>query len=174
MYTTEIERFNSHLYFYYINNRIDPLAVIVDLSRVPPIIIEGQSYVELPKELQDRIKQIEGRKRAILSKSYQSDASYAAQPGRQKQSYLTRTESPSSLFQIRGKGKERMWLPAVPSFQRQGGAQGFRSHQGTTTQVGEVCSSVIWPPRFNSQIKRSFRRVQAFYNYIDRSRAPKS
>ena len=38
---TEKKRFNSHLYFYYINNRIDPLAVAVDLSRVPPVIIEG-------------------------------------------------------------------------------------------------------------------------------------
>jgi len=38
---TEIERFNSCLYFYYINNRIDPLTVIVDLSRVSFIIKEG-------------------------------------------------------------------------------------------------------------------------------------
>ena len=38
---TEKKRFNSRLYFYYINNRIDPLVVAVDLSRVPLIIIEG-------------------------------------------------------------------------------------------------------------------------------------
>jgi len=38
MHITEIERFNSHLYLYYINNRINPLAIIVDPSRVPPII----------------------------------------------------------------------------------------------------------------------------------------
>jgi len=38
---TKIECFNSCFYFYYINNRIDPLAIIVDLSRVPPVIIEG-------------------------------------------------------------------------------------------------------------------------------------
>jgi uncharacterized protein YukJ len=38
---TKKKRFNSRLYFYYINNRINPLTVAVDLSRVPPIIIEG-------------------------------------------------------------------------------------------------------------------------------------
>ena len=38
---TEKKRFNSRLYFYYINNRINPLAVAVDLSRMPLIIIEG-------------------------------------------------------------------------------------------------------------------------------------
>ena len=51
IYIIEIERFNSHLYFYYINNRINPLAVIVDLSQVPPIIKKRQSHIELPKEL---------------------------------------------------------------------------------------------------------------------------
>jgi hypothetical protein len=51
MRATKKKRFNSRLYFYYINNRIDPLTVAVDLSRVPPIIIEGQSHMELPKEL---------------------------------------------------------------------------------------------------------------------------
>jgi hypothetical protein len=48
---TKIERFNSRLYFYCVNNRIDPLTVAVDLSRVPPIVVEGQSYTKLPKEL---------------------------------------------------------------------------------------------------------------------------
>jgi len=38
---TKIERFNSRFYFYCINNRIDPLAITVDLSRVPLVIIEG-------------------------------------------------------------------------------------------------------------------------------------
>ena len=38
---TEKKRFNSRLYFYYINNRINPLVVVVDLSRVPLIIIKG-------------------------------------------------------------------------------------------------------------------------------------
>ena len=38
---TKKKRFNSRLYFYCINNRIDPLTVAVDLSRVPPIIAEG-------------------------------------------------------------------------------------------------------------------------------------
>ena len=36
-----MERFNSYLYFYYINNRINPLTIVVDLSRVPPIIVKG-------------------------------------------------------------------------------------------------------------------------------------
>ena len=51
IHTTKIERFNSRSYFYYVDNRINPLTIAVDLSRVPPIIIEGQSYIELPKEL---------------------------------------------------------------------------------------------------------------------------
>ena len=38
---TKKKRFNSRLYFYYINNRINPLVVVVDPSRVPLIIIEG-------------------------------------------------------------------------------------------------------------------------------------
>ena len=41
IYITEKRRFNSRLYFYYIDNGIDPLAVAVDLSRVPPIVVEG-------------------------------------------------------------------------------------------------------------------------------------
>ena len=51
IYITEIECFNSCLYFYYINNRIDPLTIIVDLNRVPPVVIEGQSHAKLPEEL---------------------------------------------------------------------------------------------------------------------------
>jgi hypothetical protein len=69
IYTTEIKRFNSRLYFYYVNNRINPLTIAVDLSRVPLVITEGQSHIELPKELWDRTKHIERRERAILSKS---------------------------------------------------------------------------------------------------------
>jgi len=38
---TKMERFNSRSYFYCINNRINPLAITVDLSRVPPVIVEG-------------------------------------------------------------------------------------------------------------------------------------
>ena len=38
---TKKKRFNSRLYFYYINNGINPLTITVDLSRVPPIIMEG-------------------------------------------------------------------------------------------------------------------------------------
>ena len=64
-----MERFNSRSYFYYVNSRINPLTVTVDLSRLLPVVIEGQSYIELPKELWDRTKYIERRKRAILSKS---------------------------------------------------------------------------------------------------------
>jgi len=41
MYITKIKRFNSRSYFYYINNGIDPLAITVDLNRVPLFIIEG-------------------------------------------------------------------------------------------------------------------------------------
>ena len=51
MRATKIERFNSRSYFYYVANRINPLTVTVDLSRLPPVVIEGQSYTELPKEL---------------------------------------------------------------------------------------------------------------------------
>ena len=69
MRATKIERFNSRLYFYYVDNRINPLTVAVDLSRVPSIVIEGQSYAKLPKELWDRTEQIEGRERAMLSES---------------------------------------------------------------------------------------------------------
>ena len=41
MRATKKKRFNSRLYFYYVNNKINPLTVVVDLSRMPPIIIEG-------------------------------------------------------------------------------------------------------------------------------------
>jgi len=41
MRATKIERFNSRFYFYYINNRINPLAITVDLNRVPLVIVEG-------------------------------------------------------------------------------------------------------------------------------------
>ena len=69
MRATKMERFNSCSYFYYIDSRINPLTVTVDLSRLPPVITEGQSYTELPKELWDRTKYIERRERAILSES---------------------------------------------------------------------------------------------------------
>ena len=119
--TTKMERFNSRSYFYYINSRINPLTITVDLSRFPLVIIEGQSYIELPKELQDRTKYIERRERAMLSKSHQSNTFCTTQLGRRERSYLTRTESPRLLFQVRSKGKERMQLPTAPSFRRQGG-----------------------------------------------------
>ena len=57
IYATKIERFNSRSYFYCINNGINPLTIAVDLSRVPPIVAEEQSYTKLPKELQDRTEQ---------------------------------------------------------------------------------------------------------------------
>ena len=78
MRVIKMGRFNSRLYFYCVNNRINPLTVTVDLSRVPLIVVEGQSYVELPKELWDRTKQVEECKRAMLSKSRQSNISYTA------------------------------------------------------------------------------------------------
>ena len=40
IYITKIKRFNSRSYFYCVNNGINPLTVIVDLSRLPPIITE--------------------------------------------------------------------------------------------------------------------------------------
>jgi len=47
----EIKHFNSCLYFYYINYRINFLIVTVDLNRVFFIIKGGQSYIELFEEL---------------------------------------------------------------------------------------------------------------------------
>jgi len=41
MRTVEIKRFNSYLYFYYINNRFNFLIIIVDLNRVLFTIKEG-------------------------------------------------------------------------------------------------------------------------------------
>ena len=73
-----MECFNSYLYLYYINQGVNPSAITVNLNRVPSIIKEGQSYIELPKELWDKTKQIEGRKRAILFRSYQPNTSYAS------------------------------------------------------------------------------------------------
>ena len=69
IYITKIKRFNSCLYFYYINNGINFLIITVDLNKVPFIIIERQNYIKLSKELQDKIKQIKGRERAILFES---------------------------------------------------------------------------------------------------------
>jgi len=41
MRAVEIKRFNSYLYFYCINYKINLLTVTVDLNRVSPIIKEG-------------------------------------------------------------------------------------------------------------------------------------
>ena len=41
IYIIKIDRFNSRLYFYYINNRINPLTISVNLSKVPPIAKKG-------------------------------------------------------------------------------------------------------------------------------------
>jgi len=41
MRATEIEHFNNYLYFYYINNGINPLTITVDLNKVPLVIAEG-------------------------------------------------------------------------------------------------------------------------------------
>ena len=46
-----MERFNSRSYFYCINNRINPLTVTVNLSKLLPIIAEGQSHAELLEKL---------------------------------------------------------------------------------------------------------------------------
>ena len=36
-----MERFNSRSYFYYIDNGINPLTVMVNLSKLLPVITEG-------------------------------------------------------------------------------------------------------------------------------------
>jgi len=41
MRATKMERFNSRLYFYYVDNGIDPSTVAVDLSKVSPVVAEG-------------------------------------------------------------------------------------------------------------------------------------
>ena len=41
IYITKIKRFNSRSYFYCVNNGINPLTIIIDPSRLPPIIAEG-------------------------------------------------------------------------------------------------------------------------------------
>ena len=107
----------------------------------------------------------------MLSKSRQSNTSRAAPLGKRKQFHLTRTKSPCLLSQVHGKGKERMRLPTIPLFQRQGVLefQSFGSCQRIITQVGEVYSRVNWPTRFNIQIRHSLGSVQAFYGYIDQS-----
>ena len=51
IHATEMDRFNSCLYFYCIDNGIDSLTILINPSRVPLIAEEGQSHIELPKEL---------------------------------------------------------------------------------------------------------------------------
>ena len=41
IYIIEMDRFNSYLYFYCVNNGINLLTVLVDLNRVPFIAKEG-------------------------------------------------------------------------------------------------------------------------------------
>ena len=41
IYITKMEYFNSRSYFYCINNKINPLTITVDLSKLPPVIIKG-------------------------------------------------------------------------------------------------------------------------------------
>ena len=69
MRVSKMERFNSCSYFYYVDSGINPLTVTVDLSRLPPVVIEGQSHTELSEELWDRTKYMERCERAMLSKS---------------------------------------------------------------------------------------------------------
>lgn len=118
MRVTEMERFDSCSYFYCVDNGIDPSTVTVDPSRLPPVVAEGQSHAELPEELWDRTEYMERRERAMSSESRQSDTSRTAQLGGRERSCSTRTESPRSPSQVRGKGKERMRSPAAPSFRR--------------------------------------------------------
>ena len=40
IHATKMKCFNNCLYFYYVDNGIDPLTVAVNPSRVPPIIVE--------------------------------------------------------------------------------------------------------------------------------------
>ena len=51
IHATKIKCFNNCLYFYCVNNGINLLTVAVDLSRVPPIVAEGQSHAKLPEKL---------------------------------------------------------------------------------------------------------------------------
>ena len=51
IYITKMECFNSHSYFYCVNNGINPLTIIVDLSRLLPVVAKGQSYAKLLEEL---------------------------------------------------------------------------------------------------------------------------
>ena len=51
IHITEIKYFNNCSYFYCVNNGINPLTVIVDLSKLPPVIIKEKSHAELLKEL---------------------------------------------------------------------------------------------------------------------------
>ena len=113
---TKIKRFNSRLYFYYINNKINPSTVVVNLSKIPLIIIKGQSHIKLPKELWDKTEQMERYKRTMSLESRQPNASHTAQTGGKKQSHLIRTGSPCLPSRVYSKGKERMQLPTAPSF----------------------------------------------------------
>jgi len=47
----KMKSFNSYLYFYYIDNKINPLIVIVDLNKMPFIIKKRQNYIKLSKKL---------------------------------------------------------------------------------------------------------------------------
>ena len=63
---------------------------------------------------------MERRERVRLSKSRLFNIACTIQPGGRERSCLTRTESPYLLSRVRGKGKERIQLPAAPLFQKQG------------------------------------------------------
>ena len=121
MHVMEIKYFNSRLYFYCIDQGVNPSAIIADLNRVPPIVEKEQSHAELPKELWNRTEQMEGHKRAMSSRSYQPDTLCISQLGRQEQSHSTRTKLlyssclPSWGY---GKGKKYMQLPYKSLSQR--------------------------------------------------------
>ena len=77
IHATKIKCFNSCLYFYCIDQGVNPSAITANLSKVPPIIKKGQSHAELPEELQNKTEQMEGCKRAMLSGSHQPNTPHA-------------------------------------------------------------------------------------------------
>ena len=69
MHAIKIKYFNNYLYFYCIDNGINFSIVVVNLSRVPPIIVKGQNYAKFPEKLWDKIKQTEECEKATSSKN---------------------------------------------------------------------------------------------------------
>ena len=170
IYVTEIERFNSCLYFYYINNGIDPLAVIVDLSRVLLLLKKD-------RVIQSCLKNY----RTELSKQKDTGELYYLRVNLVLLALLNQADkSGLSLliyylgFIVKVKVRSVYGHLIYYCLQDRSRAGSFRSRQGTMTWVGEACSGVILPPVYNIQIGCSFGRVQAFYSYVDWSATPES